>query len=567
MNRREFLKKSAVGLGGLSLYQTTLGIFLTNLVQSQLNRAYALGTSGENAFLEKKLINIILAGGPPRNFFDLPLNPDNVSNGFQLSPLLANKLVADASSAGVAGYRGVHESVTVDGYQMPYFWAGSIPTPGGATEAKNLASSMICMRGLSVIDSHSGSRAMMLRPNSGNSVDGLVADRSKALFPALGIGADGVSLFENFYRSKSGIPLSVVRGNLGDPATTKNDALSNLFAPFLNKANLRSNSGVTSTAMDAALDAMKTQSGDFHKMVPSSFLQRSNAKAMMQKSFGNLSDAFASRYARYQSLMIRSFTEAGLRLSGADSFSISGLEHPFFQTRGSGVYQTGDVSAMLDRTSYIANLASSFAIAEYMVMGDPTLNESFTSAAQLMLSHYANVQFSTSKPVDKVLYLDAHYDGAYVQLYNYTRYYRAIAACIYELIQNLKGGTNPARNRFKDTVITLTSEFNRIPIASGSGSDHGNAGSNYTLFTGMTDQLQVYGDVHTPNKNVGTWGAGAPVPEFGGQVAVIGNAVSSVCSLLDLPTPTPNNVPFVKKDESGKAVGTIKRRPLNAPVV
>jgi len=340
---------------------------------------------------------------------------------------------------------------------------------------------------------------------------------------------------------------------------------------------------------------MREESGEFHKMVPASFQQRANAKAMMMKSFGDLAGTYNTLYNKYRNLMIAAFND--FRVPGVDGMDLVGIPHDYFRFGAECFYYGGNLKDSIDSVSYVENLASSMAIAEYLILGNPSLNESFTSAAHLMLGHISQFKFNflgTPPPGKAQTYLDvlttdSHQEGAYVQLYHYARSYRAIAACTYELIQRLK-----ARDRFSDTVITLTSEFHRIPRGDGSGSDHGYTGSVYTLFTGMTDKLQVYGDIVSPNENLGTcvppaptacqtsnkckpngatftnwatgtWGLGAPVPEFGGQPAVLGNAVSSVCSLLDLPTPTPNNPPFFTKGATGKVVSAINRRPRNDP--
>ena len=55
----------------------------------------------------------------------------------------------------------------------------------------------------------------------------------------------------------------------------------------------------------------------------------------------------------------------------------------------------------------------------------------------------------------------------------------------------------------------------------------------------------------------GTWGVGAPMSEISNREAGIGNAISTVATLLDIPTPTPNDPSFVQK-VNGKAVAAIK---------
>ncbi len=79
----------------------------------------------------------------------------------------------------------------------------------------------------------------------------------------------------------------------------------------------------------------------------------------------------------------------------------------------------------------------------------------------------------------------------------------------------------------------------------------------------MVAQPLVVGDI---NKNGGmngyrgTWGTGSPMVEFTNQQAVVGNAASTVALMLDFPTPTPNNAPFVNlSPATGKVAATVGR--------
>jgi hypothetical protein len=159
--------------------------------------------------------------------------------------------------------------------------------------------------------------------------------------------------------------------------------------------------------------------------------------------------------------------------------------------------------------------------------------------------------------------IDAHDTGSYIQLIQFTRYYRAIASCLFELIQRLKAVPSGSGTLFDRTVIAINSEFSRNARDSGAGSDHGPDGSCYTLCSGMVAQPLVVGDIKKDggrNGYRGTWGTGSTMVEFTNQQAVVGNAASTVALMLDFPTPTPNNAPFVNLNRTtGKVHATVGR--------
>src|SRR5690606_26764480 len=112
-----------------------------------------------------------------------------------------------------------------------------------------------------------------------------------------------------------------------------------------------------------------------------------------------------------------------------------------------------------------------------------------------------------------------------------TKYFRAVASCLYELITALKNKQIPGGgNLFNKVILTISSDFNRSARSNGSGSDHGWEGSSYTLFSGRIPGFEVIGNVTSENSSgySGTWGKAGLVAELMNKRMVIGNVASTV---------------------------------------
>jgi hypothetical protein len=561
MNRRSFLKKTAGGLGGAYLLTSPLQLMLGNILSSVFQRAMAL-EQGEAGFLDRKLINVSLNGGSSRWMFDLPLRP-NGNDAFQYNAIndprtsmLITKLNPDPLGPG--GFTGEYATVEVGGYHLPAMWGGKIATVGGGSENMSvLATNMLFMRGIKSIDSHSLGRTLQTKPSGGVSLGGAVADRATTVLPALSMGVINGAF-------KSGKGIAPQEMPLTDPFTTA-------FLPFNSAMSLRSNSGSTAAAIDAALDVMRAKAGSRHKMVPFTFEDRINARKLMTTQFSNLAGAYTDLRGKYQNLISRALSDVTLRQAGVDDVVVPGGPSAQFRI-SNGTTQTfytgSNLSSITDAQSGVGRLAEMMAVAEFMICGG-SFNRSFSSTLHAELGGVGGVFDSltvdgvTTQAQRMNLISDAHFTGSYIQLVHFTRYYRALASCLHELVQKLKAVPSGGGSLFDKTVISIHSEFSRSARDAGDGADHGPNGSCYTVLSGMVPQTLVVGDIAKnggSNGYRGTWGTGAPMIEFTNQQAVVGNAASTVALMLGIPTPTPNNAPFVNLNPTtGKIVPTVSR--------
>lgn len=543
LDRRSLLKNIVVGTGIVS--STPFEMFLTNMMVNFLQTGTAHAAGVDPAFQDIKFISLVMANGAPRYYWDLPINP-NGDDKIVANPMVVNKFTGSGDKV-----TGQYAMTKIGDYYMPHVWSGNIATPTGVVPMAALAQNMLTLRGIDLqIDSHPIDRERQLAPVPGGvSLSGLVADHATTPIPAVGRNGGG-----NYYRGEKGIAYVELGGT---------NPLTNATSPFTPLSSMKSlNNGSVESAIDNALRKMASSSADKSKFLPSTFTTRFNAKKMMMKQFGNLQVSYNDLVAKYRSLISRSFEAKGnLSLSGIDNIAIPGLGSAPFRLTENEYLVGDDIRTLTDAMTGIDNLAESMAVAEYMV------TQGLSSSVNVQMANFNNVLYQSAyNPTTKTSRasvrgghsVDAHFTGSHAGVILFSRYYRAVSACLYELIAQLKSvQVGGGQNLFDRTVMTVTSDFNRIPRNDGSGADHGWKGSNYTMLSGMVDQLTVAGNVMTNGDTRGTWGLAGPLAELNGREAILGNASSTVCTLLEVKTPTPNDQSFVTK-EDGKVKLAIK---------
>ena len=551
LSRRALLKNLMMGTGMYAGMQGPVNIFLSNMIIHFLQKGTAHAAGEEAAFQDIKLISLIMAGGLPRYYWDLPITPNQETAIY--NPMVTNRFRRNGSEV-----EAFYSSTKVGDYYMPHMWSGNMPTTAGVSSMKNLAQNMLIMRGLDLqIDSHDIDRGRQMAPVSGGvSLTGLIADKAKSPIPAIGRNGGGAT-----YRGERGIAYVDMAGT---------NPLSAAMAPFVPNSSMASlNNGDIEKAIDSALQRMSAFSSDKSRYLPSTFATRFNAKKLMMREFSNLQGSYTTLVNKYKGLINRSFDATGsLSLTGVDDLTIPGTPGTAAAAlrMEENEYFTGsDLRTITDALTTIPELAEGMAVAEYMI------TQGLSSSVNVLASGSINnmIYQQSYNPATKSIVrtngrvnhtTDVHFMGAHAGIVTFSRYYRAVSACLNELILQLSSvSAGNGQSLFDRTVISVTSEFNRIPRMDGSGADHGWRGSNYTLISGMIPQFTVVGNIMANKENRGTWGDAAPIEELGGREAILGNAASTVAALTEVSSPTPNDQSFVYK-ENGKMKLSI--RPL-----
>ncbi len=548
-NRRNFL----AGLGASALFLSAPEkLLMGSILEGAFNRANAADAGNP----EKILINIFLQSGPPRWYFDFPMRPNGNDD------IIDNSMVKNRFVIENGVQKAVLDTHKVGNFFLPYLWKSNIPTSdGGSVPMANLANSAVFIRGYDLInDGHDQNRIKHNAPVSGGlSLSGIFADTSIKPFASV---TDGSTFQHKSAKGKSivGAPLN------GDPFST-------IMAPF----NMTSPKSFNRRqAMDESIKLLQgsisSMFGSKNPYASSLSTEKDASIELFLKGTAGLKTKYEALYNKYRALEIRAYTDTSLDLEGIHDQPILTKANNQYNISASGpgdikaTSTTADLRNLIDGTTQANALAASFAIAEYiasenlsssiMVVVDGILNMNYANLG------YATIANSTPITARANFSFDSHETGSFAGLFIYSQFYRAFASCLYELIGVLK-----QKNLFNDSIIQLSSEFNRAARTAGHGSDHGYRGCGTSLYSGMFETGEgplVIGNVSN-NKNgggyAGTWGIGATVPEMGNRVVTIGNLMSTVTGLAGHESPTKNDAPLLKMS-NGKLVN-LAGRPKN----
>jgi hypothetical protein len=511
----------------------------------------------------RNYVYIYLGGGPPRWCFDLPLNPYNNSQ-VVANPHILTRFQSGTTKAGPAIYQTV--PVTRNGVtlQMPYLWSCQIPTSGGSfVPMADLMSNMLMMRGVNMgQDGHASNTQRQTRPlMSEPSLDGAVADMATTPLPSVNLqgGPGGV------YRSRKGIG----QVSSGQFYSTSNP-IGKILAPFDRK-----NDGLTTgylsrrdsleLSINAALSALGKIASSSMPGAENLYSMRSDAEKLLKTGFGDLKAEYFALYQKYAKLVS---TCATSKIPGVSDKPVLYADLPMLNTKGimnqtilsGGSEKTfctnPDLTTLIQTNTVVDNLAENFAVAEYLI------KNKYTTSVGLGLGGVNNLAFLDRRnETDVTASLgdnlqghwggDEHVGGSINSLLVNSFMYRSLAACLYEFVSVLK-----ANGLFNETVIHIGSEFSRDPDADQKGSQHGWMAAVTSVISGAIDRPMVLGNVRiddTPGTSApGTFGGAAPVRvDNVEQELTIGHATSTVCELLRIKTPLPNNGSLISVGSGG----------------
>lgn len=553
------------------------------IVNGLLTRAAsaATGTRPRNYLL------INMYGGPARWVFDSPLR----LNGNE--SLLPNPMIGTRFAAAPAPGPGTLEYASHDvaGFQMPHLWGFDVPRAGGGTRPMaDLMGNMLVLRGFDMgLDGHSINNTRIVTPLPGGPcLNGLVADAAQASIPAINIGASpGASAY--FAPQGTGAV---------DIPVAHEAYLDFLFAPFAGAdADLLRDRAHVDATVTQALAALRTASVQASPGHAPLFRDRDNAEKLLRDSIEGFHAVYADLVGKYEDLITRSVRNT--RLAGLTDRPVPGLKLPFVAagdvTRdvAIGAYANealylgnDDLRTMFDQAT-LSDFAKQLALAEYvltkglsasvMINPGPLANLTFENSALKAdlvktMTAQGDSKFSlapgavpySGTEITNILRQDPHFTGTYLTLLGHSLYFRAIAACLVELIDRLKAAKVDGLRVFDETVVHLASEFDRNPRVDGSGSDHGFRGNVASIFSGAVDRPLVLGNIYDAldlSTTVGTWGEGAPVRGLKNRVMELGHVMSSLAALLRVPSPTPNNRPVIAV-KGNSTIPTIEKAEL-----
>lgn len=554
LSRRNFLKTT--GLTSSALFALSpLEIFFGSLLQGICDKALAVESNSSGVV---NYIHLSLLGGVPRWMFDLPLRPNGSSDPFYLNEMIISKITN--SNSQTTDYSLMKHG----NFYFPHFWnSKTASVNGGERDVKELLNNLLTFRGVNLLaDGHGLNRIKQVTPVPGGvSLSGLAADKSNAPFPGIHYGS---SLG---FKSKSG--LGAVNVTTGNP-------ISKLLEPF-GVSNARSfgrNGDDVENMISRTLASMKKMGDASPNSSKKLFSDTANSKKLFETEFGNLTDVFNQLFNKYENLIRESIALNDLQ--GVDASSVISQNSGRFGIQSNDVYRIApgiDLRDTLIRNSTtlgseglslshgdttISSLATNMALAEYVVVNGLSSSISIQSGNMSNLSIPVISNNVVTRMNNRIVNNDAHATGAIPTMFYFSKYYKALCACLLELTDQMKAKSSPqGGNVFQNSIIHISSEFNRSARASGTGSDHGWAGSNASIISGMVESPMVVGNVkanYSPGGAYsGTWGVAGEVDDLSGRETLIGNVASSISTILGTSSPTPNDQSFVGV-KNGKVV-------------
>jgi hypothetical protein len=585
--RRDLLR--AMG-SGLALFTP-----VEMLAQTMINGMFAKAAAAAGGARPRNYLVVNMYGAPARWGFD---NPLRVNPGEALLPgAMVGTRFSDAEVGANGQPKLAYATHDVNGLQMPHLWSFDVPRArGGTRPMSDLMRNMLILRGFDMgLDGHSINNTRIITPVPGGAcLNGLVADGSDALMPAISIGT---TPGQSAYYAPRGT------GLIDIPFADEN-YLDFLMAPFYGlEADFFRDEAHVDATVGRALGALRTFSNQANPAADALYRDQQNAENLLRGGIDGFGEVYRDLVAKYDDLVARSVQNTNL--PGLTDKPIPGLMLPFTvpgdvsvdlaigKYRSEGVYLGNADLRTLFNQATVRYLAQQFALAEYVLLRGlsasliiapgPIANLNFENAVKRtevvrtmttpLESRFdltPGAKLTTSTDIRNALSGDPHFTGSYLSLLGTSLYFRAMGSCLTELIDQIRATTISNRSVFDETVIHLAAEFDRSPRPDGSGSDHGWRGNTASIFCGAIDQPMILGNIYNvgdpyrdtgSQEEIGTWGAAAPVRGLKKRAMNLGNVLSSLAMLTRVASPTPNERPVIRV--SGDAtIATIEKGQL-----
>lgn len=582
LNRRNLIKKmSQYGFSGLMANPATR--LFNSLIYNNMNES-------KSADPVRNYLQINLYGAPCRFGFDHLLKPFD-ENAFVPYKFVANVINGqNLNSLNEVSFE--YATHKIAGLNVPPQWKQMLPTSGGGLRPlSDLFQNSLLIRGCRLdFSGHPLNAMQQIAPVPGGlSLNGVVADASPALFSSISVGNNPVS---RSYKSEGALLTEI-------PYTEKNYA-EYLLKPFILKQKDR-------------FYKINELENDFDSIAAFYPQKLKNIKDIKKKSVQNMRDNVDQYLAEYSKLVTKyqrliskavgtnpvNFTVLcpQLPLTAKGKHSLKGLLGPF--TLLEKFYLEKEANQFINRGKLLY-WAEEFALAEFLLINN--LSQSILISApspdvgylveqcvatdkvaleHLDLSYDSNLDITTVdfkkiadnfsngkrkavKDMPEFIGMDTHATGLVYEILGNDIFFRTLSTCMLELIDVLKAKKTAQGNLFDETVIHLASEFDRVPMQDGEGSDHNALANPTSIFSGCIKGTQVIGNIYagslTPPEDVyyyGTLGNGAPVKELEDSIK-IGHVSSTLSTLLRVKPILPRS-PSLVAEKNGAVVSLIEK--------
>ncbi len=529
VTRRQFLSMAGAA-GAFGAFGSPIKFLLAAICDGLISKAQAevLGTP------QKKYISLLMGGAPTRWVWDSFLRPNGPTDAFIKNRSVNNWIHTNAYSGDATGLDYLVEPVTLPGVETFYMspiWNRTIPAINGAWVPMNtLLNNALIMRGINMgqdVGHKLGPSKSVVSESGAPSLSGAVADHSHSPIKAVGTAysGDAYSFAERkyeAYKSSKNYGCSIVKETRYDPSFPNRfvNPLTQIINTFSDTKPAVAAYSSTTAKLQPEINAALAELAFFaNSTLPGSdvlYQNRADAEALMHRSFGDLNQVYATLFNKYIDLMLRSGVAIDNIIPPNDYLNYKGSSGQFG----------------------VRGLAQQFAIAEFLFVNNLT--------SSITITLYEGSSPGVNGLGNKH---DEHgQSDRQASMIVMTAEFRAISAMINEFRRAM--GSD-----WSNTVIHIGAEYDRSPADSGGGSDHAADANTMTLFSGAIQKPILIGNIKTQSRNSpkyqGTWGAAAPVlTEFGTQLLNPSIAISTVATLLDIPSPS-RGKSLIEKSSSG----------------
>lgn len=586
LKRREVLTAGAAlaATGGVLAFDPARGLLaaIVDGIISSAKRRALVPRAEEEA---RNYLKVHLYGSPSRWIFDHPLRPSD-KDGFCADPGIINRL-NDFDPSRAHEISGRYEDVKVSGINMPYLWKHTVPGANGLERPlAELIHNMLIIRGCDMSeDGHPANSARLVAPVLGGpSLTALVAERTKASIPAVSIGRSPAN---RAFRSPLGVGLVEIPPEHFDYAQY-------LLGAFLPSAGHSNQSGEENlnTAIEEALGRLQDYSRSNNPGAEILGQERLRAEKLVRRGMASAVEGYAATVAKYSSIVDRAFS--GAFIPGVNDRTVPSASLPltvpgqaavldaFGRHHVGGKIICGGDYLQAIYSGKILELATRFALAEFV------LTQGLSSSVLLAPSNeigdiLSGVTFPKAIGVEDVaarfnpesntttfearaamaehrmdFSMDSHGVGLLPNLFSCTFYFRALGGCLLEIVERLKATNLNGRNLFDETVVHLSTEFERIPSKQLHDLDHNFRGQVTSIFSGLVKKPMVLGNILIGSPGAGgTSGIAAPVEGLDSKIVKISNISASMSQLLRVPKIVDRAQPLLEV-RGGEIVPTIE---------
>jgi len=504
ISRRNFIKTA----GASSLLLSTdnpLGLLFNQVINSV---AHAQTNN------VKRFISFVALGAPPRWMFDQVLKLDG--SPLNLSPLVGTNFDITKEGEISALYQTTKSSFTSkNGVEFfpPEMWDTEVNTSFGySLKIKELFQKSMIIRGISTSANHPPAKlATHISGLSKAGVHTLAQEHYNNNAPI-----SCIQYGVNFpFKARNGISCINLRYP-DDSSFDEHNPIEEILRPFTPSVKPENNfSEKLSTIFDEAFneffkgEKIKSFSARSRESIKNS---QKAARNLFIENTKSLIESYPLAYNKYKTIIADVLNGNNIFMENIplpikeDEFKNKFKWGSYSICKGDGIETFDDIFS--SSNANIDQMASAFALTEVLCKsnGDGVLEHgltnstvSYTGEIKLKKIYGIDQDGKFYNFTDKQISNDCHEIGSLLTTYGFTKYYLSLSTCLGSLIKDGLGGFSS--EKFKNTIIQFSGDFNRTPRVDEGGSDHGNS-TVYTYFSGAIDGPLLAGANKVNSKSI-----------------------------------------------------------------